>query len=90
MSGYCKDCKFWRTSEKAFSNKTVSECDRLNWADRYETIGDDEAAIYADATDESGLEAGLKTGPMFGCIKFVQSQPRPTHEDDGDDLDEED
>lgn len=56
----CKDCKFWREGE----------CGRLEWVPERATVPADNAAIYADALDDSGLTCGLKTGPDFGCIKF--------------------
>jgi hypothetical protein len=51
-------------------NKTWNTCEVVAWVGYSDKIADDAVAIYADANDDSGLEAGMKTGPMFGCIKF--------------------
>jgi len=61
--GNCKDCKYWDSYDQT--------CDGVEWVDLDSKIGDTEFAYYADANDDSGLSAGIKTGPMFGCIKFV-------------------
>lgn len=66
---HCKDCKYW-DAHLGDRGVTWNTCARLDWVDVADKIGDDEAAIYADASDDSGLDAGLKTGPLFGCIKF--------------------
>lgn len=63
--GHCKDCGFWDSDTKNFNT-----CLFPDWVDQYTKIEDDTFAIYADACDDSGLTAGLKTGPMFGCVKF--------------------
>lgn len=68
--GYCKDCRFWE-SHTDMRNKSWNTCEAADWVDRGQKIADDGLAIYADASDDSGLEAGMKTGPMFGCIRFV-------------------
>lgn len=69
--GNCKDCKFW---ESHFDGrKEWHTCEAADWVDREDKIGEEGFALYAEALDDSGLMAGLKTGPLFGCIKF---QPR--------------
>jgi hypothetical protein len=65
----CKDCKYWETHTDC-RGKSWSTCEAAPWVGRSYKISDDSFAIYADASDDSGLECGLKTGPMFGCIKF--------------------
>jgi hypothetical protein len=67
---YCKDCKFWKAHTDQWRD-SWTECDQVGGSSREGTLSDDDFAIYADADDNSGLEVGLKTGPMFGCIKFV-------------------
>ena len=67
--GICKDCIYW---DKALGHKNWNTCNLPDWVEYNEKIGDDEIAYYADAHDDSGLDAGIKTGPMFGCIKFEE------------------
>ena len=62
--GNCKDCKFWRSGE----------CDKVDWIGEEEVVYVDSAAMYADAADDTNLRCGLKTGPMFGCVSFQQSE----------------
>lgn len=69
--GNCKDCKFWEFRVDMY-NKSWNTCEAVAWVDYDSRIGDDSFAIYASASDDSGLEAGLKTGPMFGCNKFQE------------------
>lgn len=66
--GNCKDCSFWEHHHDVW-NKEWDAC-RIDWVDYSEKISENSAAIYADASDDSGLDAGLKTGPMFGCVRF--------------------
>lgn len=74
--GNCKDCKYWETYGNSFYYPTEwKECDRPDRVMRYDPTKDDEVALYADALDDSGLTAGLKTGPMFGCVHFTAKTP---------------
>lgn len=75
--GHCKDCKFWE-SHGDRRNNSWHTCELPDWVEREAKVGDDSFAIYAEAHDDSGLTAGLKTGPMFGCIKF---QPHSVRKD---------
>lgn len=68
-TGYCKDCHYWQ-SHTGQNNVPWHTCQLPNWANYNEDIGRDNMAIYVDANDDSGLEYDLKTGPMFGCLKF--------------------
>lgn len=68
--GFCKDCKHWE-SHSDVRNRAWHTCSAADWVERGTEIGEDGLAIYADATDDSGLDAGLRTGPMFGCVKFA-------------------
>jgi len=68
--GNCKDCKYWESHTDIWK-KSWNTCEFVDWVDYEQKIGDDTFAIYASASDDSGLKTGLKTGPMFGCIKFV-------------------
>lgn len=67
--GYCKDCKHWRSHLGEF-NKAWETCEGVDWTDMTSRIKEDDFALYAEAHDDSGLSAGLRTGPLFGCIKF--------------------
>lgn len=69
--GNCKDCLHWE-HHIDMRNKQWSTCSSVDWVAVDATIDERVAAIYADACDDSGLDAGLKTGPMFGCIQFQQ------------------
>jgi len=60
--GNCKDCKKY--------DKRGQFCNAAYWVEPREKLATDALAFYANAHDDSGLEAGVKTGPMFGCIKF--------------------
>ena len=71
--GHCKDCKYWESHSDMF-NKSWMTCEAPNWVERDTKIGDADFAIFADASDDSGLTVGLKTGPMFGCIKFQKDK----------------
>ena len=62
--GNCKDCKWW----KAYPCNTAGACDTIVM--HSENITENEARIDASATDDSGLDAYLTTGPMFGCVQF--------------------
>lgn len=65
--GYCKDCKHWYI---ASGHTHWNTCEAVDSAEHDEKIPEDGFALYADALDDSGLESGLKTGPLFGCLKF--------------------
>jgi hypothetical protein len=76
----CKDCRFWEEhgtfppfGGKAL--KTWHECERPEWVAQDATIPDDAIALYADASDDTGLNAGMKTGPLFGCILWQAKDP---------------
>jgi len=60
---HCKDCKFWEPDDQT--------CNYADWLELENTIVVDEFGYYAYACDDSGLSAGIKTGPTFGCIKWV-------------------
>ena len=63
--GNCMHCRNWDIDDQT--------C-RVDWVDQGADIGQADMAIYASASDDHGLVAGLKTGPMFGCVQF---QHRP-------------
>ncbi len=64
---HCKDCRHWH---QALGHDNWNTCEAPDAAEYDDKIPDDGFALYADAHDDSGLSYGLKTGPMFGCIKF--------------------
>jgi len=68
---YCKDCKHW-IKRSADLCRSYAVCDAVDWLEKYADIGDDEFAVYAEALDAVDLDVDLKTGPLFGCIKFKQ------------------
>lgn len=63
--GHCKDCKWWRSDDK--------ECRAIGEESNqyYEPLGND-FVLYVRVTDDHGLETALKTGPMFGCVQFLE------------------
>ena len=70
--GNCKDCRWWQHHTDVY-NKSWADCAAADWVDRDSRIGDADMAVYAEASDDHGLNAGLKTGPMFGCVQFQLS-----------------
>lgn len=69
--GHCKDCKFWEYHYDIW-RKEWHTCEAVDGVYYSDKIPDDSFAIYAEADDDSGLNSGLKTGPLFGCIKFQE------------------
>ena len=67
--GHCKDCKFWE-QHVDFYNTKWRTCEAADFADYVDQVADDAFAVYADAADDTGLVWWVKTGPMFGCVKF--------------------
>jgi len=59
---HCKDCKYWDDYDQT--------CDNATWFELEDRFEGEEFGCYADAHDDSGLSAGVKTGPMFSCIKW--------------------
>jgi len=60
--GHCKDCKFWRYRET---------CGAIKWAETGEAKPkNSSAAVHADALDDSGMHAELKTGPGALVLRF--------------------
>lgn len=51
-------------------NEQWNTCEAPEWVGYGDKIDDDGFAIFAEASDDHGLNCGLKTGPMFGCVKF--------------------
>lgn len=70
--GHCKDCKHWHV---ALGHTNWNTCEYPDTVEYDQKIAEDDIALYADAHDDSGLQSGMKTGPLFGCIKF---QPKST------------
>lgn len=68
--GNCKNCKYWKTLNDGY--RTWSICDNVDSLEHSDKIARDGFAIFADCHDNSGMYAGLKTGPDFGCIKFIE------------------
>ncbi|TJY57421.1 hypothetical protein E4T66_18615 [Sinimarinibacterium sp. CAU 1509] len=68
--GHCRDCERWKHHQDEYGVAWMS-CDGVDYADRGEAIGHDAAAVYVEASDDTGLSGGLITGPDFGCTHFV-------------------
>ena len=75
--GHCKDCKWWEADDQRDTAKWA-ECgfDDNSFYDytwgRHTHIAEDTMCRYAVADDDQGLQHGMKTGRLFGCLKFVQ------------------
>lgn len=57
----CKNCRSW--------NKYDNSCYKAEWDG---LIDNNQLSYYAEAHDDSGLYAGIKTGPNFGCVLFEE------------------
>jgi len=60
----CKDCKFW--------DKRDTECNHIDWIEDNKSMKGNNFALFATASDDQGLTAKFKTGPLFGCVQFVK------------------
>jgi len=62
MKMYCEDCKYWREPNRKMGmcTKTIN-----GWK---EGIGTMTYVNYV--LNDDGWEAGIYTGPKFGCIHF--------------------
>jgi len=67
--GNCKDCKHWEHHTDCY-RKQWNTCGAVDWVDYADKMPEGGFALYADASDDTGLSAGLKTGPLFGCVRF--------------------
>lgn len=69
--GHCKDCTYWE-SHTGWFNKSWSTCSaaELNLDSRTSNIREEGLEIYIDVLDDSGLDCGMRTGKLFGCILF--------------------
>ncbi len=73
--GNCKDCKFWESYQSMFGGKNWTECSFVGNVDSANMpVDEDSFSVFANCDDDSGLNSGLLTGPMFGCIKFQQKE----------------
>lgn len=68
-AGHCKDCRHWN-ERHPLDGERRGHCERDEHADKARAFH-----VYARADDDSGLEAALITGPLFGCIHFRQRCP---------------
>jgi hypothetical protein len=68
--GNCKDCVFWKYHVDQWK-KEWNQCEKASDAHRAYKPKDDGFFVFAEASDDSGLWAGLVTGPMFGCVNFT-------------------
>ena len=62
----CKNCRFYTPS--------VRICARAEWKDMDVPVQEDTLTFYAHASDEQGLDAGIRPGPEFGCVLFTQKK----------------
>lgn len=76
--GNCKDCKYWEAHNDG--RNRWNTCEAADWVYYKDKIGDSDIAIFADASDDTGLDCGLKTGPMFGCVKYQPEAVEPSED----------
>lgn len=60
MTGNCKDCRCW---EKSNASAEYGTCRAVDNSESDAPVGESDMCIF-------DLHAELKTGPMFGCLKF--------------------
>jgi hypothetical protein len=77
LMGNCQDCLVWKERTTRLGTR-FGVCDITELDDPESAIGDSDMAIFAVVHDDSGLYVGLKTGPMFGCVKFQARASRAT------------
>ena len=74
----CKNCKFWGnevTGTCSGTNGNIKRKRSTYHTDLEFSIDKpDGFDIYADASDDTGLESYLVTGPNFGCNNFKPIQ----------------
>lgn len=72
MDKLCKNCKWWDDGicEALQSNYIVNT--KSLYDKQYQTEDKTGFNIFADAADDTGLNAFMITGPEFGCVKFVE------------------
>jgi len=69
MMGNCKNCKFWDFRHK--NQDGSAECWAFDWQVIKQPIKRDAAAMELWMSDDYGLHYKFKTGPNFGCVKFL-------------------
>jgi len=67
--GKCKECKFW--DFRATGQDGSAECGAFDWQGTKQPIARDNAAMEIWTNDDYGLHYKFKTGPNFGCVKFL-------------------
>lgn len=75
MKKLCKNCRFWGEYRLGACNAVQAEIEISSPPNHlyrltFKTNEIDSFGVYADADDDSGLQAELITGPEFGCNKF--------------------
>lgn len=65
--GNCKDCRHWKSDSFLCCAVDVITVDYPNGDDP--PGGETECVIAVSESDERP-SAGLKTGPLFGCVQF--------------------
>ena len=71
IKGTCKECTHWEGYCGTAIGKGFHACNLPDWKSEGEKMGASEIGYYAEALDDSGLSAGVVTGPDFGCVKFI-------------------
>lgn len=69
----CKTCKHW--CENMYTTDDFKECCITEWVEPNElptsvTV----MCLYADASDDQGLYAGILTGKDFGCVQHKEKK----------------
>jgi len=69
----CSECVYWGHLMPMYRDPNGNECLKVRWMGGrpYDnTPRRKEIILEAYATDDSGLDAKVSTGPDFGCVNF--------------------
>lgn len=77
---HCKDCKHWGHPMQKYRDPNGNECLKVVWMGGrpYDNTPLKNGIILeAYATDDTGLDAKVSTGPLFGCVNFEKVDEIP-------------
>jgi hypothetical protein len=66
--GNCKDCRSWDKDSFLCGAVVIDMVDENPYGAL--SPGEMDFIIAVMVDDDQGLDAGLKTGPLFGCVQF--------------------
>lgn len=68
--GNCKDCKNWKY-DRTYNDETVRAC-TIGWNSVPNENGASLLVEIDGYPQYDDVDVILRTGPMFGCVRFVQ------------------